>query len=40
MIWVDISWYSADALIHITGQITGNGYLNILNDEVLALNST
>ena len=28
-----ISWYSAGPLIHITGRITANEYLDILNDE-------
>ena len=39
MIWVTKSWYSADPLIHITGQITVNEYLDILNDAVLTMTS-
>jgi hypothetical protein len=39
MVWVAISWYSAGPLIHITGRITANKYIDILNDEVLTMTS-
>ena len=39
MIWAAISWFSAGPLIHITGRITANEYLDILNDEVLTMTS-
>lgn len=39
MIWAAISWYSAGPIIHITGRITANEYLDILNDEVLTMAS-
>jgi len=39
MIFAAISWYSASPLIYITGRITANEYLDILNDEVLTMAS-
>jgi len=39
MIWAAISWYLAGPLIHITGRITANEYLDILNDKVLTMAS-
>lgn len=39
MIWAAISWYSAGPIIQMSGRITANDYLDILNDEVLTMAS-
>lgn len=39
MIWAAISWYSAGPIIQITGRMTANEHLDILNDEVLTMTS-
>jgi hypothetical protein len=34
MIWVAISWYSADSIIILNGEITASDYVDILGSQV------
>jgi len=34
MVWVAVSWYSADPVVTLNGQITASDYMDILGSQV------